>query len=190
MNKIEFLEKMKDLGFIPEEHNFFIQSPKIIHNNSRGIVEKDGVWYLYDIDTNGNYEEIIKGTEEEVFEEMYELILEYIRDIRQVPMNIIYTPKSVCINCIIGELGLTRPKANQFWENISKNFNVLNEFKYYINNNQFVPDSKAYKVHGYSIKDLYEKTHFGIIEAFNFLIYIQTIPVESLIVVRQIMLQK
>ena len=75
---------------------------------------------------------------------------------------------------------LNDAEINSTWENLTHNFSILNEVKYFSVHNEFLPKEDAYTVEGYTAQDLFETTYLTEIGAYNYLVYLHEHPKEGL----------
>lgn len=149
-----------------------------------GIYEKDGQWIYYSADERNNIDEKIIGNEDEAFEEMFQEIFVDLKLKKYLTMmitkDIIQINKQTVCQFICKTYSMSEQKANDMWNNLKWDMHVLFEFKYYVVNNEFVPDKFCYKVKGYSAEQLYKTTSLTPLGAYNYLVYLRKKPEEAL----------
>ena len=71
-------------------------------------------------------------------------------------------------------------EAKETWDYLCQDFEVLNEFKYFMQNNEFVPAELCIKRCNYSAQQIFETTYLEEIGAFNYLIFLKNNPKRAL----------
>ena len=183
MTQEEFFQQIENLGID-------LQALRIVVGRCsgragvHGIYEKDGQWiYYFADDRNDIYEEIV-GNEEEAFDKMYRYTFVDLRLKRYlsttITEDIAKIDKQTVCQFISKTYSMSEQKANDMWNNLKRDMHVLFEFKYYVANNEFVPDKFCYKVRGYSAEQLYNATSLTTLGAFNYMVYLKRKPEEAL----------
>lgn len=70
--------------------------------------------------------------------------------------------------------------AENAWDYLAEDQNVLNEVEYFAKTGHFVPADKCYRVEGYSAEDIFKSTRLVEIGAYNYLIYLKHNPKQAL----------
>ena len=94
--------------------------------------------------------------------------------------EVIKTPYNKVAGFLKEKYGMDEHEARETWDYLCQDFEVLNEFKYYVLNGEFIPDSVCVRRHNYSAKQIYETAHLEVIGAFNYLIYLYKNPEKAL----------
>lgn len=123
-------------------------------------------------------------SENKIFEEFYQEVLERLHRLGYVTINIskqvIQTSEEYVCNFLQKKYRISKFDVKDIWNDLKYDFHVLNEVKYFALNDKFVPSNDCYKVEGYSARDIYEKTYLTEIGAYNYLIYLEENPEQAL----------
>ena len=184
MTKNEFLEKMSAYGIKLEDYQIVIDEYRPI-SYFLGLYKKDKEWLIYEVEDRNNvdimYEEL---SENKIFEEFYQEVLERLHSLGYVTMHIskrvIQTSKKYVCNFLQKKYNISKFDAKDIWNDLKYDFHVLNEVKYFALNDKFVSSNDCYRVEGYSARDIYEKTYLTEIGAYNYLIYLREDPEQAL----------
>lgn len=183
MTQKEFFNRIEDMG-IDLKALYIIIDRCTGRSGAHGVYEKDGLWIYYYADDRNHIDEEIIGTEEKAFDKMFQDVFldldleEYIH--RPITEDIVKIDKQTVCQFICKTYSMSEQKANDMWNNLKWDMHVLFEFKYYVANNQFVPDKFCYKVKGYSAEQLYKTTNLTPLGTYNYLIYLRKKPEEAL----------
>ncbi len=183
MTMTEFLEEMKLYGIPLDRLDIHIN--EIDRSSfSTYIVKENDKWSIYKVDERNNAKLRYSGDEESAFQELYGLVFYYIL-VRKycnrfVTDKVIKTPYNKVAAFLKEKYGMDEYEAKETWNYLCQDFAVLNEFKYYVLNGEFVPDSVCVKRCNYSAKQIYETTSLKVIGAFNYLIYLYNNPKKAL----------
>ena len=184
MTKHEFLEKMDEYGINLEDYQIVIDEYVPV-SYYLGIYRKGKEWIIYEVGDRNNvdimYEEL---SENKIFEEFYQEVLERLHSLGYVTMHVskqvIQTSEEYVCNFLQKKYSISKFDAKDIWNDLKYDFHVLNEVKYFALNDKFVPSNDCYKVEGYSAQDIYEKTYLTEIGAYNYLIYLKADPEQAL----------
>lgn len=99
---------------------------------------------------------------------------------QSITEDVIQTSKSYVCDFLQKKYSISKSDAEGTWEYLLYDFRILNEVKYFALNNDFVPAKNCCKIRGYSAQDIYEKTYLTEIGAYNYLIYLENHPEQSL----------
>ena len=184
MTKNEFLEKMHEYGIKLEDYQIIIDEYRPI-SYFLGLYKKDKEWLIYEVEDRNNvdimYEEL---SENKIFDEFYQEVLERLHSLGYVTINIskqvIQTSEEYVCNFLQKKYSISKFDAKDIWNDLKYDFHVLNEVKYFALNDKFVPKDDCYRVEGYSAQEIYEKTYLTKIGAYNYLIYLKEDPEQAL----------
>ena len=184
MTKNEFLKKMEEYGIKLEDYQIVIDEYKPV-SYFLGIYKRKDTWIIYKVGDKNNvdimYEEL---SENKIFDEFYQEVLERLHNLGYVTANIsnqvIQTSEEYVCNFLQKKYSISKFDAKDIWNDLKYDFRVLNEVKYFALNAKFVPSDDCYKVEGYSAQDIYEKTYLTEIGAYNYLIYLEEDPEQAL----------
>lgn len=184
MTKKEFLKKMQEFGINLGEYQIAV-GKYIPVSYYLGVYKKDKEWIIYAVGERDQVTDLYrKYSEDKIFDDFYRNVFVII-DImgfinRSINKKIIQTPKSYVCDFLQKKYDISKSDAEDTWNYLLYDFNVLNEVKYFTLNNKFVPEDDCYKAHGYSAQDIYEKTYLTEIGAYNYLIYLEKHPKQAL----------
>ena len=183
MTMTEFLEEMKLYGIPLDRLDIHINEIER-SSYSTYIVREYDKWSIFKTDERNNTRLLYSGDEESAFQELYGivsyflLVKKYCN--RFVTEKVIKTPYSKIAVFLKEKYDMDEYEARETWNYLCQDFAVLNEFKYYVLNGEFVPDSVCVKRSNYSAKQIYEMTNLKVIGAFNYLIYLYNNPQKAL----------
>lgn len=179
----EFMNEMKMYGIPLNLLNFHINK---INRSSYAtyILKEDSVWSIYEVDERNNSDLVFSGDENAAFQELFEIAFYRMRNInyrnRYITEEIIKTSFDTVAEFLNRKYGLDEQGIKETWEYLCQDFEVLNEFKYFVRKNEFVPEDLCIKRCGYSAKQIYEATHLEEIDAYNYLIFLKNNPNRAL----------
>lgn len=183
MTQEEFFQQIENLG-IDLRHLGIVIGECSGWEGAHGVYEKDGQWIYYSADDRNNIDEEIIGTEENAFDKMFRRVfwdLDLKRYLsRTITEDVAQIDKQTVCRFICKTYSMSKQKATDMWDKLKQNMHVLFEFKYYVANNEFVPDKFCYKVRGYSAEQLYNTTSLTTLGAFNYMVYLKKKPEEAL----------
>lgn len=183
MTQEKFFQQIENLG-IDSRHLGIVIGECSGWEGAHGVYEKDGQWIYYSADERNNIDEEIIGNEEKAFDKMFEDIFidlywdKYLT--KAITEDIVKIDKQTVCQFICKTYSMSEQKATDIWNNLKRDMHVLFEFKYYVANNEFVPDKFCYKVRGYSAEQLYNATSLTTLGAFNYMVYLKKRPQEAL----------
>jgi uncharacterized protein YxjI len=183
MKKEEFIQSMKDIGLNIKILNSYLDKMNLI-DDACGIYQDHNEWIVYVVGERATINEWYKGTEDATFEEFNKLIFfrlfmyNYCTDL--ITTDIIKITKQDLFTFFKSRFDLNDAEINSTWKNLTHNFSILNEVKYFSVHNEFLPKEDAYTVEGYTAQDLFETTYLTEIGAYNYLVYLQEHPKEGL----------
>lgn len=136
------------------------------------------------MDERNNADLVFSGDEDSAFQKLYEIVFYKMRGLRYrnyyITEDVIKTPYNVVARFLKTKYGLDEQEAKEIWDYLCQDFEVLNEFKYYVLNNKFVPDNFCVKRNNYSAKQIFKSTSLEAICAYNYLIFLKNNPNEAL----------
>lgn len=176
MTKEEFLKKIDSYGI-----NLNLYSIAMGYRTDRmyysGIYQDNGKWVVYQVGDQNRVVVLYKGTEEEAYEEFYDILFVLIRSkgyINQsITKNVIQTSENNVCRFLEDKYGTNKIRTNNTWNYLKWNFHVLNELKYFAIYNKFVPEYDCYKVQDYSAQDVHELLGLDIFDSFIYLIKLE-----------------
>jgi hypothetical protein len=177
MDRNEFFQKissygisLKDIGIFVDEHVRF--------EYALGLYANKGNTVIYAIKERG--EEHVKeyANESDAFEELYREVLFGLKRhgymSASISKDIICTEKSIVEECLCGKYGICMADAKAVWDYLCTDMRVLNELKYFVVKENFVPEQEAVSVHGYTAERLYRETGLNEIEAMKCMLMIRS----------------
>lgn len=184
MTKNEFLKKMKEYGIKLEDYQIIIDEYRPV-SYFLGVYKRKGAWIIYEVGDRNNvdimYEEL---SENKIFDEFYQEVLERLHSLGYVTVNIskqvIQTSTEYVCDFLQKKYSISKFDAKDLWNDLKYDFHVLNEVKYFALNDKFVPANDCYRVEGYSAQDIFEKTYLTEIGAYDYLIYLKEDPEQAL----------
>ena len=182
LNKKAFLSQIENFGFKLSDFALFVDEVSYIQY-SYSIVHEEKTWTIYFCDERHNLCNSFQGNESESFTYFYDIAKSYIyRECKNhsITRNVVFTEKNSVYDYFHANFQMTDREFDQSWENLTKNFHVLNEVKYYSLTGNFVPAVDAYRVKGYTAEELFTNTRLNVIGAYNYLIYLCEKPHEAL----------
>ena len=184
MTKKEFLKKMHEYGINLDEYQIIVDDLMPI-SYYLGVYKKDKDWIIYEVgerdqvtDLYGNY------SEDKIFDDFYRNVFGRLDMMgflnKSITPKVIETSKAYVCNFLQKKYNISKSNAEDTWNYLMHDFDVLNEVKYFVLNNKFVPSNNCYKVKGYSAQDIYDKTYLTEIGAYKYLIYLEKNPEQAL----------
>ena len=179
----EFMDEMKQYGIPLGLLNFHINE---IDKSSYAtyILNEEGSWSIYEVDERNNADLVFSGDEDSAFQELYETVFYRMRGMnyrnQYITENVIKTSYDVVSKFLMSKYGLDEQGAKETWEYLCQDFEVLNEVKYFVLNNDFVPDDLCVKRSNYSAKQIFESTYLEEIGAYNYLVFLKNNPDRAL----------
>lgn len=176
MTKEEFLEKIHSYGI-----NLNLYSIAMGYRTDRmyysGIYQDNGKWIVYQVGDQNRVVILYEGTEEEAYEELYDILFVLIRSegyINQsITKNVIQTSEANVCRFLKDKYVTNKIIINDTWNYLKWDFHVLNELKYFALYNKFVPEDDCYKVQGYSAQDVHNLLGSNIFDSFVYLIKLE-----------------
>lgn len=184
MKKEEFIRFVKEIG-IDNIEKLGIYVGKLCKTQYyTGIYFNDDEWIVYGVDERNNSYVLFKGAEEVAFDRLFRKLLVRLRMDgyvnQSVTKNIIKTTRTDVVKFLCSKYFMDEQEANSAWNFLAKDFRVLNELKYYVVNEAFVPDQDAYVVEGYTAKKLHEKFGLDALQSFTRLLHLKLDPERTL----------
>lgn len=179
----EFMDEMKKYGIPLELLNFHINEIDKSSYSTYILKEEDN-WAIYEVDERNKIDLVFSGDEDAAFQELYETVFYRMRGMnyrnQYITENVIKTSYDVVADFLRSRYGLDEQGAKETWEYLCQDFEVLNEFKYFVLNNDFVPDDLCVKRNNYSAKKIFESTYLEEIGAYNYLVFLKNNPARAL----------
>lgn len=148
------------------------------------ILKEDEQWSVYEVGERNDVELVFSGTEEAAVQELYDIVFYRMRGRKfrnkYITEEVIKTSYDQIADFLKEKYGMDEYGINETWEYLCQDFEVLNEFKYYVLNGEFVPEDICIKRSGYSAQRLFESTYLEQIGAFNYLIFLKNNPQRAL----------
>lgn len=177
MTEKEFWQKIKNYGI---NLNLFqiAFGHKTYEMYYAGIFEdENGKWNFYKIGDRNYLDVRYTGTKEVAIDKLYNNLLaqmwEHGYNSQYITNDVIQTPKFVVCNFLQKKYSISKSEAENIWNYLMRDFDVLNEVKYFALNNKFVPEDDCYKVQGYSAQDVHELLGLNIFDSFIYLIKLE-----------------
>ena len=183
MRKIEFIEKITEMGIKPESMGVFVDELCSIPY-AIGIYH-DEDWIIYRIDERNNIFESFRGEEDAAFEEFFERLFVRIFEEKyinySISEDIVKTTRTEIFDYFRKKYQFEDTILEDAWNYLLQDFNALNNLKYYVVHDSFVPKEDAYVVYGYTAQRIYEETNLNELEAHKYLVYLRLEPERALI---------
>ena len=183
MTRVEFQKKIEDIGLdleiIGVVMDSLIRAPYTL-----GVYKRGDEWVLYTVDERNIVYESFVGAEDVAFEKLFRKVfvkldeLNYLND--SVTKDVIKSEKRFVYEMLKNRFSMEEWELKETWEYLIQNFQVLNEVKYFLCNNNFVPEIDAYAVEGYTAKRIFETTYLDELGAYNYLVYLSRDPKKAL----------
>lgn len=177
MTEKEFWQKIKNYGI-----NLNLFQIAFGHKTDEmyysGIFEdKNGKWNFYKVEDRNLVSVRYKGNKDTAIDYLYNSLLaqiwEHGYNSQYITNDVIQTPKFVVCNFLQKKYNISKSDAKDTWNYLMHDFDVLNEVKYFVLNNKFVPEDDCYKVHGYSAQDVHGLLGLNIFDSFIYLIKLE-----------------
>ena len=177
MTEKEFWQKIKNYGI-----NLNLFQIAFGHKTDEmyysGIFEdKNGKWNFYKVEDRNLVSVRYKGNKDTAIDYLYNSLLaqiwEHGYNSQYITNDVIQTPKFVVCNFLQKKYSISKSEAENIWNYLMRDFDVLNEVKYCALNNKFVPEDDCYKVQGYSAQDVHELLGLNIFDSFIYLIKLE-----------------
>ena len=177
MTEKEFWQKIKNYGI-----NLNLFQIAFGHKTDEmyysGIFEdKNGKWNFYKVEDRNLVSVRYKGNKDTAIDYLYNSLLaqiwEHGYNSQYITNDVIQTPKFVVCNFLQKKYSISKSEAENIWNYLMRDFDVLNEVKYFALNNKFVPEDDCYKVQGYSAQDVHELLGLNIFDSFIYLIKLE-----------------
>ena len=177
MTEKEFWQKIKNYGI-----NLNLFQIAFGHKTDEmyysGIFEdKNGKWNFYKVEDRNLVSVRYTGNKDTAIDYLYNSLLaqiwEHGYNSQYITNDVIQTPKFVVCNFLQKKYSISKSEAENIWNYLMRDFDVLNEVKYFALNNKFVPEDDCYKVQGYSAQDVHELLDLNIFDSFIYLIKLE-----------------
>lgn len=177
MTEKEFWQKIKNYGI-----NLNLFQIAFGHKTDElyysGIFEdKNGKWNFYKVEDRNLVSVRYKGNKDTAIDYLYNSLLaqiwEHGYNSQYITNDVIQTSKFVVCNFLQKKYSISKSEAENIWNYLMRDFDVLNEVKYFALNNKFVPEDDCYKVQGYSAQDVHELLGLNIFDSFIYLIKLE-----------------
>ncbi|WP_026513818.1 hypothetical protein [Butyrivibrio sp. LB2008] len=183
MKREVFLEKIKEMGIKPESLGiYFDEICRVPY--ARGIYCDNGDWVIYSIDEITNVHEEYRGEEENAFDILFEKLFVRLAEDKyinhSITDDIVKTPRTVIFDYFRKKYLMEDEELNEAWNYLLQNFVVLNNLKYYVVHDSFVPEEDACVFEGYTAKRIYEGTYLNELEAHKYLVDLRLNPKQAL----------
>ena len=177
MTEKEFWQKIKNYGI-----NLNLFQIAFGHKTDEmyysGIFEdKNGKWNFYKVEDRNLVSVRYNGNKDTAIDYLYNSLLAQVwkhgYNSQYITNDVIQTPKFVVCNFLQKKYSISKSEAENIWNYLMRDFDVLNEVKYFALNNKFVPEDDCYKVQGYSAQDVHELLGLNIFDSFIYLIKLE-----------------
>lgn len=177
MTEKEFWQKIKNYGI-----NLNLFQIAFGHKTDEmyysGIFEdKNGKWNFYKVEDRNLVSVRYKGNKDTAIDYLYNSLLaqiwEHGYNSQYITNDVIQTPKFVVCNFLQKKYSISKSEAENIWNYLMRDFDVLNELKYFALYNKFVPEDDCYKVQDYSAQDVHELLGLNIFDSFIYLIKLE-----------------
>ena len=171
LKREEFISYTKEIGIVDIE-DYDIYAGKLCgYQYSEGVYFDDGKWFFYSVDERNNKSIETKETEDDAYDELLRSLWCRLRTNKAITREIVMTTRSEVVEFLCRKYSMEKQEANNAWDYLLNDFNVLNELKYFVVNNSFVPEWAEYVVRGYTAKKIHEETGLNELESFKRLVY-------------------
>lgn len=184
MTEKEFWQKIKNYGI-----NLNLFQIAFGHKTDEmyysGIFEdKNGKWNFYKVEDRNLVSGRYKGNKDTAIDYLYNSLLaqiwEHGYNSQYITNDVIQTPKFVVCNFLQKKYSISKYEAENIWNYLMRDFDVLNEVKYFALNNKFVPEDDCYSVEGYSAEDIADELGLNAIDSYKYLINLEKDPEHAL----------
>lgn len=179
MNKEEFLNRVKDYGIELNRWDLqMIVGSYVPVSYYLGIYKKDDTWIIYETFDRNQVVGLYRYQDEnKAFDQFYDLLMTrlllagYINNV--ISRHTIEVPKTVIYQYFHDKGDMLKIDFEKAWLELIFNLHVLNELKYYVRFNKFVPEDNCYKVQGYSAQDVHNLLGLNVFDSFVYLIKLE-----------------
>ena len=183
MTQQEFFQAMDDMGITMKDLYIRIGRCSGL-GGSHGVYEKDGQWIYYCADERNHIDEEIIGSEEDAFDKMFRYVFSDLRMKKYITMkiseDIVKIDKQTVGQYICKTYSMSEQQAEDAWDTLKQDMHILFEFKYYVVNNEFVPERYGYKIRGYSAERIAQITGLSPLAAYEYMRFLRRKPAEAL----------
>ena len=183
MKREEFIEKITEMGIDCEHNGLFVDSV-CEQAYSEGVYQDNEDWVVYSVDERNNLYEEFRGEEDVAFDRLFRKV--FVRLFHEKAFNtsiteeIVQTPRTVIFDYFRKKYLLEDAELNDAWNYLLQDFDALNNLKYYVVHDSFVPEKDAYAVQGYTAQRIYEETCLNELEAHKYLVNLRLNPEQAL----------
>ena len=187
MKREEFIEKITEMGIDCKRHIMYVDLV-CKQAYAEGIYQDNEDWVIYSVDERNNLYEYYRGEENGAFDMFFSDLLvrlyeeNYIN--ASITKEIVQTPRTVIFDYFRKKYLLEDAELNDAWNYLLQDFDALNNLKYYVVHDSFVPEKDAYAVQGYTAQRIYEETCLNELEAHKYLVNLRLNPEQTLNVLK------
>lgn len=187
MKREEFIEKITEMGIDCKRHIMYVDLV-CKQAYAEGIYQDNEDWVIYSVDERNNLYEYYRGEENGAFDMFFSDLLvrlyeeNYIN--ASITKEIVQTPRTVIFDYFRKKYLLEDAELNDAWNYLLQDFDALNNLKYYVVHDSFVPEKDAYEVQGYTAQRIYEETCLNELEAHKYLVNLRLNPEQTLNVLK------
>ena len=179
MTKKEFLNRVKEYGIKLNRWDLqMIVGSYVPVSYYLGIYQKDDTWIIYETFDRNQVVGLYRYQDEnKAFDQFYDLLMTrlllagYIDNV--ISRHTIEVPKTAIYQYFRDKGDMLKIDFEKAWTELIFDLHVLNELKYYVRFNKFVPEDNCYKVQGYSAQDVNELLGLNIFDSFVYLIKLE-----------------
>ena len=179
MTKEEFLNRVKEYGIELNRGDLqMIVGSYVPVSYYLGIYKKDDTWIIYETFDRNQVVGLYRYQDEnKAFDQFYDLLMTrlllagYIDNV--ISRHTIEVPKTVIYQYFRDKGDILKIDFEKAWLELIFDLHVLNELKYYVRFNKFVPEDNCYKVQGYSAQDVHNLLGLNIFDSFVYLIKLE-----------------
>ena len=183
MKREEFIEKITEMGINCKRHIMYVDLV-CKQAYAEGIYQDNEDWVIYSVDERNNLYEYYRGEENGAFDMFFSDLLvrmyeeNYIN--ASITKEIVQISRTVIFDYFRKKYLLEDAELNYAWNYLLYDFTALNNLKYYVVHDSFVPEKDAYEVQGYTAQRIYEETCLNELEAHKYLVNLRLNPEHAL----------
>ena len=183
MKRKDFIDNITEMGIKPENYGVYVDE-LCRAAYGMGIYCDNGEWVVYKVDERNNIFESVRGDEDIAFDSFFRKLFVRLDDLNyinySITKDIVKTTRTVIFDYFRRKYQIEDNMLEDTWNYLLQDFDALNNLKYYVVNDSFVPKEDAYVVEGYTAQRIYEETNLNELEAHKYLVYLRLEPEQAL----------